>query len=83
LKCQIDPRSKSEIIKIIDFSGELKIIEAPKRRPNSFKVKDIEGSTIFAAPTKEDMFEWIVQIQKHKTHLRRYKFEWETFLRKV
>jgi len=71
IKCQIDPRSKSQIIFELEISGGIKITEAARRRANSFQLRDRFGKTIMAAPGKEDMAEWIHQIRTHKTHLRR------------
>ena len=73
IRCQVDPRSKSNVILEVEITGGLRIAEAARRRANSFQIRDAAGKTIMAAPTRDDMAEWIMQIKKHKMHLRRWE----------
>ena len=55
----------------IEITGDLKISESTRRRPNSFQLRDFNGRTILAAQSREEMNDWIHEIRKHKSNLKK------------
>lgn len=73
LKFQVDPRSKSEVVFVMQFTGDMIIKKALKRRPNSLSIKNSRADIVIACQDGEDLMEWMLSSTKHQQHL--YKWD--------